>query len=542
MSSAAILTSPALLNPAATARRHRDLRTLLLAALGFSVLSIAGALASRGFLESDGGTHFIYARFAFSEPHFMTNVWGRPFCTALYALPAHFAGRLGVRVTSLVLALICGGCAYLIARGQGLRTPALAMIFTLGQPLVFLHSFSELTELPFAALTGLAFLAYQRRQFMAMAILAGLMPLARPEGFGFFLLAALALLVHRRAIWLPLLALPLGLWDYSGWVLNGRGGHWWMWIASNWAWSGQSAYQSGSIVHFMLLFPVIVGPLAMPATFIGIWRAAADPIEGSAHRLRCRWLIALLPVGVLAVHSLLYYFGKMASNGEARYLLVVAPLWGVLSASGWEWAFDRYGWQRPASWAALAVVAPGMANYFYRTLPIDLSPGWAQAQQMAEWYQSSPLSRLYPRVMVSHPGILYFLDRSPTDELRVTQWNRDAIDHPPPGTILIWDSENATANADRSRLIGLPEVHGSAWIEDPRAAAQSGVNTRAEPPGRGKPIVWHIFESPHTAEHTLTPWIVAGDGKTTWRQRPTGPIGATTPIALPSTQPSALRE
>ena len=37
-----------------------------------------------------------------------------------------------------------------LAAGQGNRLPALALIFTLGQPLLFLHSFSELTELPFA--------------------------------------------------------------------------------------------------------------------------------------------------------------------------------------------------------------------------------------------------------------------------------------------------------------------------------------------------------------------------------------------------------
>ncbi len=50
----------------------------------------------------------------------------------------------------------------------------LALIFTLGQPLLFLHSFSELTELPFALVVGLAFLSYQRRRWWWMAALAAI--------------------------------------------------------------------------------------------------------------------------------------------------------------------------------------------------------------------------------------------------------------------------------------------------------------------------------------------------------------------------------
>jgi hypothetical protein len=85
----------------------------------------------------------------------------------------------------LALALTCAAVAYLIAVGQRFRWPALAAIFTLAQPLVFLHSFSELTELPFAATIALAFLAYQRRQFLIMVVLLKLKALMKSAtGFG----------------------------------------------------------------------------------------------------------------------------------------------------------------------------------------------------------------------------------------------------------------------------------------------------------------------------------------------------------------------
>src|SRR5689334_8115712 len=89
----------------ATLRQWSDGVTIAVTILCFSILSIAASLASQGFLEADGCTHYLYARFAFAEPHYLVNIWGRPICTALYAVPAVLAGRFGVRCCSLLLAI-----------------------------------------------------------------------------------------------------------------------------------------------------------------------------------------------------------------------------------------------------------------------------------------------------------------------------------------------------------------------------------------------------------------------------------------------------
>src|SRR3954462_12502187 len=86
-----------------------DRVAIVLIILCFAVLSIAASLASEGFLEADGCTHYLYARFALAEPHYLVNIWGRPVCTALYALPALLAGRFGVRCCSLLLPARWGG-------------------------------------------------------------------------------------------------------------------------------------------------------------------------------------------------------------------------------------------------------------------------------------------------------------------------------------------------------------------------------------------------------------------------------------------------
>src|SRR3954466_8761036 len=108
---------------------------IFLAAVIFASLSLLCAITSDGFLEADACTHYMYANYAIGETHYLVNVWGRPFVTALYAIPAALCGRLGGRLTRRGCALLMATIAWRIARDLNLRWPALAFIFTLAQPL-----------------------------------------------------------------------------------------------------------------------------------------------------------------------------------------------------------------------------------------------------------------------------------------------------------------------------------------------------------------------------------------------------------------------
>src|SRR5262245_49725548 len=89
-----------------------ELLPILLAIGIFASLSLVSSVTSEGFLEADACTHYLYARFAFQQPHFLVNVWGRPVCTGIYAIPAALGGRSGVHLMSLALAIGCGLIAY----------------------------------------------------------------------------------------------------------------------------------------------------------------------------------------------------------------------------------------------------------------------------------------------------------------------------------------------------------------------------------------------------------------------------------------------
>lgn len=433
--------------------------------LVFATLSQWTAWSSEGFLEADGCVHYIYARHAFAQPHYFVDIWGRPFKTALCSVPAWLGGLQGVRLTSLLVALATALLAWRIAADLGVRRPVMALIFTLGQPLLFLHSASELTELPFALLLALAFLAYQRRAWWGVALAAGWMPTARPEGFGFVLLALAALLLHRRARWWPVLLLPLVLWHWIGWELYGRPGQPWTWLRDHWPYSGRSVYGAGPALQFLGLLPAVIGPFIFPATVLGTFAALRGATRWAAwrdHAARCALLAALLPVSVLVVHSALFATGRLASSGEARYLLIVAPLWGVLAAMGWEHVVATLRLRWPLAIAGAAAAAAIPLHAVYPVLPLAMSKDWREAGRAAAWYVESGAARSHPGVAASHPGVFYYLDISPTDP-RVLEWHQGVLARPTTPTVLFWHRIYGTHNADADRVVAAGDLERWGW-------------------------------------------------------------------------------
>ena len=496
----------------------------------FAILSLTCAVISDGFVAADACTHYLYAKYAFANPINLVDVWARPFCTLLYALPAHLGGRLAVRITSIVVAVCCAMTAGLIAKEQGHRWPGLAVLFTLGGPLFFLFSFSEMTELPFALFLGGAVLAYLKRQYVLTAVLIGLMPTARPEGFAFVLLALAGLAIHRQWISLLLLPLPLLAWDMAGWMLMGKSGHWWMWLIHAWPWSQQSTYGRGNGFAFLAALPIVVSPLVLPATLVGIlgsllanrdgalltplprysggsernWRLPAsgsgrgfsqealrtEPPPNPPPEYRGRGknpsrvghlLIALIPLAVLIGHGLLRWTGYFGSLGEARYLLIAAPLWGVLSARGWEWCFSRFHWNHAQRWAAAAICLPIVVNIASPVVPIHLSEDWQAARRFAAIYRESSPSEHPPIVIASHPGIYYFLGTDPTTAGGQYGFVRPVIEHPPTNAILVWDPIFSERNANIDDTASVDLIRRSGWVEDTAMEASLQAHN------------WHVF-------------------------------------------------
>lgn len=465
---------------------------LVLSGVIFAVLSAVLAFKSESDLEADATTHFLFARFSLREHHYLVSVWGRPLCTLAYALTARIGtvedGRHYARLTSLALALVVAAVTYGIARRQGYRRPALVFIFLLAQPIFFLHSFSQLTEIPFAALLMLAFLAYQRRQWFAMALLTGMLPLGRPEGFGFILMAAVALIAHRRVRWLAILPLPFLAWSFagyyitapvntvhgSGWIFNRE---WFSWVFRNWPYSYKSMYGSGSIVSFIGRLPVLVSPLIFPFMLVGIGVGLRGVISKKSrsgiigwytaltHEERCEIWIVLIPLSILIVHSLIWWKGLMGSNGELRYLVIVGPFFAMIAARGWEWVWPRFQWKAPLFWAGVVSVLPMSVNLFYPVVPFPLYEDGLVSRDVARWYTGDEiLQRDYPRIMPTPPGIAFFMDLSQSDPAHAIAASKVSIAATPPGVLLVWDPIYGPHNSSADMCVTLDLIEKAGWI------------------------------------------------------------------------------
>ncbi|MGC4032388.1 MAG: hypothetical protein QM754_11780 [Tepidisphaeraceae bacterium] len=458
--------------------RRPDRTILLVAVFIYAAMSTWMAVASHGFLEADGITHYMARRFAISQPQHFVSVWSRPLCVLMYCVPARLGGLLATRAESLLIVLLTVPITIAIARRIGLKRPVWAGLFLLTQPLFFAHSFSELTEVPFAFLLAAAFLAYQRRWFGVMAALVAVAPLGRPEGFGLLLVAAGALVLHRRFLWLPVLSFGLLAWSYFGWQFFGRPAAypWWQWLKFNWPYSPESVYGSGSAWTFVRVMPAVIGPIAFGFAVFGLWRLPRFAGQSLgvvtkffvSHRARCRAMVMAIPLGILAIHTLLWVTGKMASNGEPRYMLVAAPFWAIVCCAGLEWVTKFCQLRRPALVFAANAVVIIAANLSYPCFPLGVQDDDRLATQVTDWLAKNPAVReRYPRLYAWMPHVFLRLDVDKDDSRVAGQPTKADAVQTPPGTLLVWDSLYSLFNSSADYVVTreLLEQHGWRPIE-----------------------------------------------------------------------------
>ncbi len=461
---------------------------IAIAAIIFSVLSVWMAIASVGFLEADGMTHYLARRFALDQPIHLVSIWNRPFCVLLYCVPAKLDGLRGTRLMSLFLVLVMAAMTLVVAKRLPIRRPTLAALLLLTQPLLFAHSFSELTEVPFALLLIVMFWAYQRRHFWLLASLTAIAPLARPEGFGLILLVGAALVLHRRWWWLPILPIGLMAWSWIGWHAFGNPPEypWWRWLPHNWPYSADSVYGRGSIFKFAMILPSVVGPIAFGFMIFGIARIAesfrTDTRKPGGltrffteHDTRCTALVAIIPLGVLVAHSTLWALGKMASNGEPRYMLIVAPFWALLATIGLDWFIDRFTIRRPGVFIVIAALIPIMVNATYPAFPLGPQDDDRIAIKLKAWLDDqTELRREYPVLAASLPHLFMLMDEDRLDKANVVDSSKTVAKHPPPGVMLVWSTDYSTFNSDQEYCVPESMLLENGWREITRLSVNEG--------------------------------------------------------------------
>lgn len=340
------------------------------------VLACALAFASDGVYHDDDLTHYLMARWSWTDPVYLLHDWGRPGFTIPYAAVAwvgdYACGLRASRFLSLAIALASALLACATARALGVRRAWLAGPCLLAMPLYFRLSYTMLTETVCGLyLIGGSWLLASGRPRRAALVLA-LAPLARHEAVVFLALACVCFGARRDWVAIALLG-----WAEAAWNVTGALGWYWMLpIRRYFEAKPILGYGEGGTFHYALMWGLVATPVLAAASLAGaalVLRrvATVEATVTGAPRSPLRRLIdrlaeprvggALLVAGgalaMVLVQTALYARNTYASGGYPRFLVPAGPWMAALAALAIDVLLDmrRGGPSRAARGVALTV-------------------------------------------------------------------------------------------------------------------------------------------------------------------------------------------
>lgn len=388
--------------------------------------------------------HVNLARAAWDRPELILDLWGRPFNTIIYMLPARVS--LGAaRWLSVVMAACTVLLTTKIAQKFSLKRLWLIPLCLWFQPWFAEWYYTANTMIPFSLLLVLGNFLWLNKKWTWASLVFGLLPLTRHEGIALTGIWTVYLIIfHRKWKAAVISTLPLVGYNFLYLATFQR-------IASSNFASLQPTtfYGSGSWLHYLpaVLFGVYPGLLLL-ATF-SIKRIM---------RLRAERLVFVPYIVYLATHIVIYRFGLFASGGYGFFLVPLAPAFALAGAIGAERVIEssyrqyyRRGNQRQHK------ILVGSIVFLITITGLLLTPRYpygreAQAAQSAStWLKENGFSD-FPTV-TSHAWFKYF--HAPY----VASASAPSVEKLPASTIVVWD-----AHYSERRSINLSDLSDKGWI------------------------------------------------------------------------------
>jgi hypothetical protein len=415
----------------------------------FAVVCTALVVLYPDSSSADGGTHFLEARWAWREGHrsLLVDVWGRPLFTVLYSLPAQFGYRAG----KLFTVALCIACAWQTWRTAQLlrfeRAPlVIALLFL--QPSFLMVSPDTMTEPLFTLVLIVALRLHLMGRVRIGAVIASLLPLARPEGPFLVALWGLWILFDRReerSWWrrIPttfLLATGMLLWWLGALAIT----HDPLWIRHNAPWQWTSAAASrGSFWHYWSLRKEIFGAF--------LWVPLLAGMVALLVRRRALTLVSAILV-IFLLHSTMWALGLLNTEGYARYITCTAPVLALVTLVGWNVfanalskLFERLGLARVRRPVAVVVSAYVLLySAWYAAMYVDGQEGSRAAWAMNDtyrWFESHP--RPVRQLAWSRAYMPILFDWDMWRNLPFTndrEQNVSLLRSAPSGTLVFWDA------------------------------------------------------------------------------------------------------
>lgn len=456
---------------------------LLALTMLIAVLYYFYAGKSPGMYQQDEAGHYTSMLTIWHAPEKILTNWAKPGYKVLYAIPALF-GKQFVIFLNCLLAAFTGFFAYKAAEKQGVETPLLAFILLVTQPLWVELAFRNYSEIPSAFLLSLSYYFWVCDKKLVSAMLASYICTIRQEFLPIAGLLGLYLLWTKE--WLAAFSM----------ILFPLGQHVWGWLSFNdplFLYNqifGQSAdlkdiYPRKGFDHYLKTSIVIFGASAVTylVAYMGIKALGKKQPD---------WIL-LTPILLYTLINCLFNWQSHpvgpSTGGNLRYLLFVSPLVAVAGAIAFD---DLRKLAKPyqlipviavlgllvlaymnhkhnyielteesdtkplmgvvlasialflplKGWTKVATVAGICALFVLLTVrPKKMSEEDTTCKQAAAWYIEQASTFDKKLLIVEHPMLYYYMERSPYNfPIEPQTMTKAHIDSAPAGTLLLWDS------------------------------------------------------------------------------------------------------
>ncbi|MDA0882826.1 MAG: hypothetical protein O2984_05890, partial [Bacteroidetes bacterium] len=184
----------------------------------YLVLAFTWAINSDYAWDDDAPTRIYNCVDAFNNPVHFVSLWSRPLFVLIFALPS----MISIHAVHWIMPLISASAAYGLFLGMKklhYRGALLCLPFLLFQPYHFILSYQAYTEPLAVALICWMIYAFADKRWVLLAVLGGLLPLARLELTPLLIFPVLFLVKEKQWKAIIYLAIPTIIWHIAGAII-----------------------------------------------------------------------------------------------------------------------------------------------------------------------------------------------------------------------------------------------------------------------------------------------------------------------------------
>jgi hypothetical protein len=397
----------------------------------FAIVAVLGSvwiLSSNGFYYIDECAHFLYCRFVLQALPTTVMMWHRPLPQWLFALPAQL-GHTFTMFFALTIFLLLLLITWRIALLHKINHAEWVVILVGLQPTLFDLSYACMTEIPTAFMIALSYWYHLKGNHGWALAFASAVFLCRTEMYIFAEILFLVYLWNHEWKILPLVFIGPLLWIGSTTMISGNI----MTFFKEWvAFSTIGKFIPGiSVTHYVTHLQNIFG-WAQVFLF-----ALAAVLIAQAKRSAEFGIIYCTIAATIVLHTLAgaEVFHWTASIGELRYISVVGPLFGIVSAFGLSEIFDRL----KSSGARIVVFLFVLTVVVFQCTTTAHPRRWAN-YEMVVVNLTNEIKAEYPNLVLlsNHSAAAYTMDAVPSGSAHFDLLNLQTLKKYPE-CIILWD-------------------------------------------------------------------------------------------------------